>query len=126
MVIGNALGMIARKRSSTPGIAALMLSASPLLRAAAASHLHDDLADLLVRLQVGMSLDDLLEREGLGDDRLQSAISQALVDETFTTLQPGRVAGRERDLRQPIAAQDDGLSLKSESVRSVSWSFWSW
>jgi len=41
-----------------------------------------------------MSLDDLVEREGLGDDRLQAAISQALVDKTFTTLQPGRVAGR--------------------------------
>ena len=56
-----------------------------------------------------MSLDDLLEREGLGDDRLQAAISQPLVDKTFTTLQtlqPGRV---ERDLRQPKAAQDDGL-----------------
>src|SRR5262247_4685162 len=81
-----------------------------LSRAAIASHPHDDLADLLVRLQVAMSLDDLLEREGLGDDRLQAAISQAVGDETFTTLQPGRVAGRvERDLRQPIAAQDDGL-----------------
>src|SRR5262249_60176365 len=54
-----------------------------------------------------MSLDDLLEREGPGDDRLQAAISQALVDETFTTLQSGRV---ERDLRHPIAAQDDELS----------------
>src|SRR5262252_8463954 len=58
-----------------------------------------------------MSFDDLLEREGLGDDRLQAAISHALVDEPFTTLQPARVAGRvERDLRQPKAAQDDGLS----------------
>ena len=52
-----------------------------------------------------MSLDDLFEREGLGDDRLQAAISQALVDETFTTRQPSRVAGRERDLRQPITKQ---------------------
>jgi hypothetical protein len=32
-----------------------------------------------------MSLDDLLEREDLGDDRLQAAISQAVGDETFTT-----------------------------------------
>ena len=52
-----------------------------------------------------MSLDDLHEREGLGDDRLQAAISQTLVDEAFTTLQPGRVAGQERDLRQPITKQ---------------------
>jgi hypothetical protein len=37
-----------------------------------ASHPHSDLADLLVRLQVAMSLDDLLQREGLGDDRLQA------------------------------------------------------
>src|SRR6516225_3787473 len=87
-------------------------------RAAAASHPHDDLADLLVRLQVAMSLDDLLEREGLGDDRLQAAISQTLVDETFTTLQPGRVAGRERDLRQPKAAQDDGLSQQLQGGHS--------
>src|SRR5262249_61595417 len=78
---------------------------------ATASHPHDDLADLLVRLQVAMSLDNLLKREGLGDDRLQAAISQAVGDEAFTALQPGRVAGRvERDLRQPKATQDDGLS----------------
>src|SRR5262245_63427981 len=58
-----------------------------------------------------MSLDDLLEWEGLGEDRLQAAISQAVGDETFTALQPRRVAGRvERDLRQPKAAQHDGLS----------------
>ena len=57
-----------------------------------------------------MSFDDLFEREGLGDDRLQAAISQAVGDKTLTTLQTGRVAGRvERDLRQPKAAQDDGL-----------------
>src|SRR5262249_24892616 len=65
-----------------------------------------------------MSLDDLLEREGLGDDRLQAAISQALVDKTFTTLQtlqPGRV---ERDLRQPKAAQDDGLSHRLQGGHS--------
>src|SRR5262245_66003386 len=66
-----------------------------------------------------MSLDDLLEREGLGDDRLQAAISQAVGDETFTTLQPGRVAGRvERDLRQPKAAQDDGLSHQLQGGHS--------
>src|SRR5215469_11443920 len=65
-----------------------------------------------------MSLDDLLERESLGDDRLQAAISQALVDKTFTTLQtlqPGRV---ERDLRQPKAAQDDGLSHQLQGGHS--------
>src|SRR5262247_2173631 len=82
-----------------------------LSRAAIASHPHDDLADLLVRLQVAMSLDDLLKREGLGDDRRQAAISQAVGDEALTALQPRRVAGRvERDLRQPKAAQHDGLS----------------
>src|SRR6516225_9184985 len=59
-----------------------------------------------------------LEREGLGDDRLQAAISQALVDETFTTLQPSRVAGRERDLRQPKAAQDDGPSQQLQGGHS--------
>ena len=72
---------------------------------------------LLVGLQVAMSLDDLLEREGLGDDRLQAAISQAY--KTFTTLQtlqPGRV---ERDLRQPKAAQDDGLSHQLQGGQSA-------
>src|SRR5215467_4718412 len=83
-----------------------------------ASHRHDDLADLLVRLQVAMSLYDLLERESLGDDRLQAAISQALVDETFAARQPSRVARRERDLRQPIAAQDDGLTQQLQGGHS--------
>src|SRR5262245_29234264 len=82
---------------------------------ATASHPHDDLADLLVRLQVAMSLDDLLKREGLGDDRLQAAISQALVDETFPTLQSGRV---ERDLRHPKAAQDDELGHQLQGGHS--------
>src|SRR5262245_14321188 len=55
-----------------------------------------------------MSLDDLLEREGLGDDRLQAAISQALDDETFATLQPSRVgttpqpATSRREVNSPI------------------------
>jgi hypothetical protein len=88
------------------------------VRAAAASHPHDDLADLLIRLQVAMSLNDLLEPEGLGDDRLQAAICQAVGDKTFATLQSGRVAGRvERDLRQPKAAQDDGLSAAFSQLR---------
>ena len=39
-----------------------------------ASDRHDDLADLLVRLQVAMSLDDLIERECPGDDRLEARL----------------------------------------------------
>jgi hypothetical protein len=70
--------------------------------AATASHRHDDLAELLARLQAGMALDDLIERKVLGGDRLEAAISQALVDETLSTHQPGRVA---RGLRQAIAAR---------------------
>src|SRR5262245_15622000 len=35
------------------------------------SHRHHDLADLLVRLQVAVRLDDLVERERLRDDRLE-------------------------------------------------------
>src|SRR5499426_693493 len=87
-----------------------------LSRAAIASHPHDDLADLLVRLQVAMSLDDLLEREGLGDDRLQAAISQALVDETFTTLQPGRVGSVISASQKPRRTIDLASSSKAGTV----------
>jgi hypothetical protein len=45
------------------------------------SHRDDGLADLLVRLQLAVGLDDLLEREGLGDDRLEAAVGEPVVDE---------------------------------------------
>ena len=52
-----------------------------------ASDRHDDLADLLVRLQVAVGLDDLLERERPGDDRLEAPVGEPFVDELLAPLQ---------------------------------------
>src|SRR5438045_2398459 len=62
---------------------------------------HHDFAELLVRLQVSMRLDDLLERECLGDDGLEASIGQPLLDEPFAPLKSCRVS---RDFHQAIAA----------------------
>ena len=45
-----------------------------------ASNRDDDFTHLLVRLQVAVRLDDLVERERLGDKQLETAVSQPLID----------------------------------------------
>ena len=40
------------------------------------SHCDDDLADLLVRLQEAVGLDDLVQRERPGDERLETAVGE--------------------------------------------------
>jgi hypothetical protein len=50
------------------------------------SHSNDGLADLLVRLQVAVGLDDLAQRKRLGDDRFQRPIGQALFNKLLARL----------------------------------------
>src|SRR5437762_8683329 len=58
---------------------------------------HHDFADLLIRLQVAMGLDDLRERERPGDDGLEAPFGQPCVDEPLRALQPCAVG---RDFRR--------------------------
>ena len=67
-------------------------AARPSQRAAPESDRDDDLADLLVRLQVAVSLDDLIKRERLGDQRLEAAFGESVVDELLRPFQT--LAGR--------------------------------
>jgi hypothetical protein len=76
-----------------------------------ASYRHDDLAELLVRFQIPVGLDDLLKRERLGDDRLQPAIRQTRVDER---LGPFQTPGVARDLHHHVAADREPLSQDVE------------
>ena len=66
-----------------------------------ASDRHHDPADLLVRLQEAVGLDDFLERERPGDDRLEASVGEPLVDESLAAFQASRVA---RDFHQHVAA----------------------
>ena len=45
------------------------------------------LPNLLVRLQVAVGLDDLLERERPGDDRLEAPVGEPVVDEFLGSFQ---------------------------------------
>src|SRR5262249_16706672 len=67
---------------------------------------NHDLADLLVRLQVTVGLDDLLEGEGPGNDRLEAPVRQPLVHEALPPLHTGRVGC---DLREDIPPDGDGF-----------------
>src|SRR5262249_40210504 len=75
------------------------------------SNSHDDLADLLVRLEVTMSLDDLLERESPGDDRLEAAVRETAVDELLGAFQPFRITG---DLHHHVAANCEPAAQHGE------------
>src|SRR5947209_19631458 len=70
---------------------------------------NHDLAELLVRLQVAVRLDDLLERERPGDDWLEAPVGQPLGDEPLPPLQPRGVGG---DFHQAVAA--DRLALDQD------------
>src|SRR5271157_1125013 len=66
-----------------------------------ASDHHDDLADLLVRLEVSVGFNDLLEWERLGDDRPQATVGEPVVDEFLAAFQPCWIA---RDFHHHVAA----------------------
>ena len=52
----------------------------------------DDLADLPVRLQIAVGLDDFLKRKRFSDERLDAAVGQSVVHELFRPFQALRVA----------------------------------
>src|SRR5262245_31620782 len=56
------------------------------------SNRDDDLADLLVRLQIAVSLDDFLKRERLGDERLEATRGESVIHERLRPFQTLRVA----------------------------------
>lgn len=70
---------------------------------------HDDLAELLVALHVALRLDDLLQREGLGDDRLQLTCLKPLYHPFDAGLQLGRIEGRV----EQKSARNDMLFVKT-------------
>src|SRR5262245_3867110 len=76
-----------------------------------ASYGHDDLADLLVRLQVAVGLDDLLQRERFRDDWFETAVGQPRVDELLALLKAFGVCG---DLQQDVAADRHPLAQHVE------------
>src|SRR6516165_373656 len=75
------------------------------------SNRDDDLADLLVRLQVAVSLDDFLKRERLGDERLEAARGESIIHERLRPFQTLRVG---RDLHHHVAANRDPLAQDVE------------
>jgi len=73
---------------------------------------HHDFADLLVRLHVAVRLDDLLERERLGDHRLELTSRQTLDDELLGLFEPPGIPG---DLEQDVAADGQPKVVKMNS-----------
>src|SRR5215813_8483137 len=75
------------------------------------SYCDDDLADLLVRLQEAVGLDDLLQRERPGDQRLETTVRQPRVHELLALLEALRVRS---DLQQDIASDRHPLAQNVE------------
>src|SRR5512132_83802 len=71
----------------------------------------DDLADLFVGFQVPVRLDDLVEREGPGDDRRECTVGQSALDECDSPGESRRIA---RDLEQRVSAQREAVRQRLE------------
>src|SRR5271168_1050973 len=71
----------------------------------------DDLADLRVGLHVAMRLDDLSEREGLGDTRLEVALLDMLEDVLLGLVEE---RGLGDELEERIAADSKRLAERGE------------
>src|SRR6478735_9411301 len=72
---------------------------------------HDDLAELFVRLQEPVRLDDLVERKDPGDGRLKRSGRQPVEDERLGRLEP---RGITEDLVYEVAAERQRLAEDGE------------